>query len=146
MWTKPSLFTWTSLPMLRMLLSPLPHWPGPRFAFAEPAIKAPPGKTRSQRPGHVARAQLQLRCQGLGVGAGLGGQDLWELFGDWMTRMKNLRSWGISFWKEMSVTRGKTTRTKGELLGYEEVCWLPVKLAVYQIFISGVWWLNKKSL
>lgn len=37
-------------------------------------------------------------------------------------------------------------RTKGELLGYEEVHWLRVKLALFQIFISGVWWLNKKKL
>lgn len=37
-------------------------------------------------------------------------------------------------------------RTKGELLGYEEVRWLRVKLALFQIFISGVWWLNKKKL
>lgn len=46
----------------------------------------------------------------------------------------------VSNWGE------KTRRKEGELLGYEKVYWLQVKLALFQIFISGVWWLNKKSL
>lgn len=39
----------------------------------------------------------------------------------------------------------KTRRMEGELLGYEKVYWLQVKLALFQIFLSGVWWLNKKK-
>lgn len=74
-------------PACRCSCSHLPHPPRPQFAFAEPAIKTPPGtfsepEPRSHGLGHrmepgppLAPVAAQVSEAGLGVGAGLGGQD-----------------------------------------------------------------------
>lgn len=125
---------------------PLPHWPGSHFAFAKLIIKAPPGSDSELEPGHGLGPEVQLRCQGPGrPGQAWEGRisgNHWRLHNS----DEEFEKLGNQLLKGNVSNLGKNNKDAGELLGYEEVYWLPVKLALFQIFISGVWWLNKKCL